>query len=597
MRTCLIAGFVGAATIGLLNSMDAAAGISPEPTIQKAVAIQPVAEYFLPFTTETHGNRPGLTPKERMTHLGTDFGMMGPSRDRIDWRDGQAVVDVRDGGWAGMWHSLAGLASDLKTTLDFTRVYPQWIAAKMQPRASGVIVRLSGQGQFRLEIKSADQRVLWAWQQGINSESPREFTLNCDPDQLRAAKFLNWLAEPGADIAVDSVSLRIEFPPMSFPERVFLTSYAKLARCYDVAAGVVKNRAHWPTGSFDAVPASGLFALATATASTLGIVDQAFAEKVLLDIHSTMTALPHADGWLPHYISRDPDGRYTIHPGTEFSTIDSSFYFHGMLLAAQILRDQPMMDQLTSEIRSLRFDRLIGTDGYINHGFRTDGQAPLRGEWNNGGGESTLALLMELMATGGRQPTAASFAAWDHNGVGFIGEVQSLFYPQFDSSQPDAITGFNWRQLRLQLLASQEAYFPTHEAGSTAAKLGIFGLSAGEGPRGKNYVANGTEKVKENVIHPHYILMAGRWEPAKTYDLLREMESKGLLPPWGLVENIDPTLGEYLPMLGSLNAAFECLGSYHMWMRWAETLDVIDAASAANPLMASAIRVLYPAAA
>ena len=349
----------------------------------------------------------------------------------------------------------------------------------------------------------------------------------------------------------------------------------------------------WPTGSFDAVPASGLFALATATAWTQGIVERSFAEQVLHKVHATITALPHADGWLPHYIRRGSDGRYTISPGTEFSTIDSSFYFHGMLLAAQILEDQSMLDQLSSEIRSLRFDRLIGASGYINHGFREDGEILARGEWDGGGGESILVVLLELMATG-HAAGKTQFQNWDPNGVGFIGEVQSLFYSQFDSDAPDMLTGVDWATARRALLNEQQAFFAQREPGSVAAKLGLYGLSAGEALRGQSYVANGTRKLRASVIHPHYILMAGRWQPERTYALLRSMEQVGLLPPWGLVENIDPKTGEYFPMLGSLNAAFECLGAYHMWARSSGRADAIDVASDSNPLTAAAIQILYP---
>ena len=52
--------------------------------------------------------------------------------------------------------------------------------------------------------------------------------------------------------------------------------------------------------------------------------------------------------------------------------------------------------------------------------------------------------------------------------------------------------------------------------------------------------------------------------PDDTYKLLHDMEKRGLMPPWGLVENVKADLSEYSPMLGSLNAAFECLGAYHL---------------------------------
>jgi hypothetical protein len=557
-------------------------------------AVQPVAEYFVPFDANPRDHRPA-GQLEWVTHLGTDFGPLGPGRDKLVWRDGRACADLRGGGSAGLWHSLAGLARDADATLDFTRCYPPWIAADRQPRCTGVSVRVNGHGPFALEIQAADRHVLWSWRETIDTAgADREYTVDCPPGQLRAAKFLNWVAGPDAEVAVDRLALRLEFPPMPFPDRVFLISYAKLSRCYDPRAGIVKNRAHWPTGRFEALPATGLFTLATAAAWTRGVVDRQFAEAALHAIHHTVSTLPRADGWLPHYVSHDAAGHYAVHPGTEFSTIDTSLYYHGTILASQILGDGPMLAQLEREVRALRFDHLRTPDGWVLHGFRQDGHTPLRGAWNGWGGEAALVLLTERMALGAGAPLKMAPGGVVHNGVGFIGEIQSLFYPQFDQARPAALAGADWRAARLALLAEQRAWFPAHEPDSAAAKVGVFGLSAGEALGGRGYVSNGTRKPTADVIHPHYILMAGRWEPGATYDLLRRMEAKGLLPPWGLVENIRPDLAEYLPMLGSLDAAFEAVGSYHLWARFTGGADAIDAAARACPLTADAIRAFYP---
>ena len=555
---------------------------------------QIVEEYFPPFDIDPKENRATHPLRERVTHLGTDFGFMGPGRHKVVWHDGKAVADLRDDKWAGIWHSLAGLAREKDITLDFLNCYPSWIAASMQPKCTGVILRVSGKGQIKLEIKAADQRVLWTWQQAIDAAMPRDFTLDCPPESLRAAKFLNWLAEPGAENMVDRIALRIEFPPMSLADQVFLIGYAKLSRCYDAKVGVVKNRAHWPTGAFDAVPASGMFALATAVAWKRGVVERPFAEKVLNDIHQTMSVLPRADGWLPHFISYDPSGKYSIHPGTEFSTVDTSLYYHGMILAAQILDAKPMAAQLEREIKVLRFDALRDADGWINHGFRTDGETLLRGVWNGWGGETALTLLIERMAIGDSATLKMSLEGRPHNDVGFIGEIQSLYYPEFDSSAKDAVSHVDWRASRLAMIAEQQAYFPKHEPNSGAAKLGLYGLSAGEGFRGHGYVANGPRKLRDDLIHPHYIMMAGRWQPAQTYDLLAKLEANALLPPWGLVENVRPDVSEYLPMNGSLNAAFETLGRTILSARFTGQPDVIDDAARNCPLTANAIRGFYP---
>jgi hypothetical protein len=72
------------------------------------------------------------------------------------------------------------------------------------------------------------------------------------------------------------------------------------------------------------------------------------------------------------------------------------------------------------------------------------------------------------------------------------------------------------------------------------------------------------------------------------------MEARGLLPPWGLAENVRSDLSEYLPMLGTLDASFECLGAHHLWARHTGAPDVIDAACRDGPLTAAAIRAFYP---
>ena len=79
-----------------------------------------------------------------------------------------------------------------------------------------------------------------------------------------------------------------------FAERVFLLSYAKLARNYAPAAGLVRDQQHRPAGAFDALPASGMFALATAAAWRMGMVDKTAAEQILHDLHRTVSTLPRA---------------------------------------------------------------------------------------------------------------------------------------------------------------------------------------------------------------------------------------------------------------------------------------------------------------
>jgi hypothetical protein len=292
-----------------------------------------------------------------------------------------------------------------------------------------------------------------------------------------------------------------------------------------------------------------------------------------------------------------------IHHDTEYSTVDTSLYYHSMLLAAEMLSDGQTLASLTRAVKEIEFDQLRNADGNVIHGLKADGRAQLSLEdgtvlvWHDWGGETALVLLLERMAAGKQAKLKMSNSGKVHSGVGFIAEIQSLFYPQFASIEPDAITGVNWLKARRELLKEQMDYFPKTWPDSAAAKLRLYGLSAGEDLRGVGYVANGTQKLeKVKLIHPHYILMSGLLQPhpSDTHKLLKEMESRDFIPPWGMVENITADLSEYLPMLGSLNASFECVSAYHLWAKETGETDYIYQAAKRCPLTHEAVAAFYP---
>jgi hypothetical protein len=563
------------------------------PAAEPVRVVQPVHEYFTPFAACPDGD--GHDFNSRYTHIGTDFGRMGPAQDHLVWQPGAAKVDLSAGGWAGMWHSLAGLARERAAALDFLRCYPPFIRDAFQPRCVGVTLRAAGVGRLKLEVKSPDERPLWTRTVDLHGEPLHQVVLACDPAQLRHAKLLNWVAEPGARLCVDAIGLLIEFPPMPFPDRVFLTAYAKLARCYAPQTSLVRDQQQRPAGEFDAVPASGMFALCTAVAAKLGVVDGPFAEQTLHAVHHAAQKMPRAEGLLPHFVRQRVDGTFAIHPGTEFSTVDTSLFFHGMMLAAQLLGDRPEQDALLAEVRAIRFDRLRTPDGALSHGLREDGRTPLACSWADWGGETALAVLLERMADRQPDPPRVSHAGKVPNGIGFIGEVQSLFYPQFDEPEPDRLTGACWPKARRELLEEQRSYFAKRCPDCPAAKLGLYGLSAGEAYRSRGYVANGAEGPPTDLIHPHYLLMSARLRPpAEAYRQIEILESHGLMPPWGLVENVTADLREYLPLQSSLNAAFECLGAYHLAARALNRPDAIYEAARDCPPAARAVATFYP---
>lgn len=582
------------------------------PATESSICIQPLQEYFFSFEEKwgepedkdklcVTEKRKDLNPFRFFTHIGTDYGRMGPGEKNISWNEKephQVCVDLRSSGEAGMWHSLAGLDKEKDQYLDFMKCYP-FVRDEFQPKCVGMIVRARGQGILKLELKPVEGEPLWKAFQEIDATRDEwgEFPFTWSPAELRKVKQLNWTAEPGAELCIDSIRLRIDFPSLPFEKKVFLISYAKLARCYSPSDGIVKDRANWPAGDFDNVPTSGLFCLATCAAWKMGMVDEEFARQTLRNVHQTVSALAEKKGLLPHFI-RKYDGKYRIHAGTEYSTADTSIYYHSMLLAAQMLSDTKMLKSLGDAVKRIEFVGLHDSAGNVIHGRKDDGQTALTSAWGDWGGETALVLLLERMSTGKIRNPRMNNSGEVFEGRGFIAEMQSLFYPQFTSDRPDAVSNVNWLVARRKLLKEQEEYFPAKWPNSEASRLRMYGLSPGEGLHGVGYAESGTKKEGLELIHPHYILMSActRNRPADTYDLLRRMESRGLIPPWGMVENVTKDLNEYLPMIGSLNAAFECISAYHLWATTTGNPDEIYEAARENSLLSHASKAFYPSA-
>lgn len=565
------------------------------------VVYQPVLEYMVREPQKVPGNDAGAALRINSfvayTHLGTDFGFHGPGERFITWNPGRVTVSLEGNTeWAGMWHSLAGLASDPFSVLDFENCYPSMITAAAQPKITALVLKANGKGKLKLEIKDPQQAVLWANDVDVDEAEPRPYTLPVPAAGLRRAKYLNWTAEPGSGLCLTSLQFAVQLPAMPFDQHVLLASLAKVARCYSPGTGLVKDRAHVPMGTFDSVPATGLFALAVAATSQApnSLVHPDVARSLLREIEATGSSIPKARGLLPHFVKR-VNNLPVIHPGTEFSTVDTSIYYHSLLLAAEMLNDQQTKTRVLAGVRNVAFTDLTLPDGSISHGVKDDGQTLIPFSWHDWGGETALVMLMQQMAGGKVAANVMQTNGWPWKGTGFITEIQSLFYPDFDSSTPDAVSKVSWRATRQKMLEEQKGYFPRTMPDSMATKMGLYGLSAGEGAYGTTYEVGGVDLPDQKVIHPHYILMSALLqEPKETYALLDRMEHAGYLPAWGLVENVSADGSRYLPMISALNAGFEAVGSYHLLARAHSQEDVIYKASRECPELREAVKLFYP---
>lgn len=539
--------------------------------------------------------KPEVNPFVAYTHLGTDFGFIGDGLPNIGWEPGIVYISMPQGLWGGMWHGLAGTGDEMDKVMDFRACYPSYILPKYQPKIVGIEVRAEGKGTLKLEIKTCDQKVMWTRNVQVDSPDIRTVVETLDPEQIETGKFLNWVAEGGTETQLDSIGFIVQTPDIPFDEYVFLVSYAKLARCYSQRTGFVKDRAHLKDGYFDNVPATGMFALGTALASRLGMVTPAFAEQILRTTHEKALKLVGPYGLLPHFIKESkPGGPYQLIPGTEYSVVDSAIYYHSMLLAADLIHDSAMQQAITEEIAGLALDQLVDANGFIKHGIREDGVTPLPSVWRDWGGETALVLALAAISKEPPPPKMDPVARI-YQGTGFIAEIQSLFYPDFSRPEPDILTRQSWLLVRQQMLTAQKEYFPKNFPQGMAAAHHFYSISASEGRNGVGYNVGGVDLPNQQLLAPHYALMAACLDekPADIYALLRSMEGENLLPPWGLVENFTQDKFDYLPMQGALNAGFECFGAYHLLKKSRGETDELYDASYRDPMLRRAASIFY----
>lgn len=564
---------------------------------------QPVQEYFIhrDERQQVLAGTKRLNSFTAYTHIGTDFGFHGPAEHEIEWLTDEIVVHLSQepDAWAGMWHSLAGQARNPARVMDFTHAYPEQITTKFQPRVTAVMLRAAGQGKIKLEIKSPTDETRWTQMIELNEPQYRMFVYPVAPESVRDGKTIVWTAEPGAEVKVSGLFLGVELPQMPWDIYTFLASYAKIARCYSIGTGFVRDRAHIEEGAFESVSATGMYVLASAAAAQepLGIVTPDYARWVLTRTHEAMKKLRTGRGLLPHFVHRHGhENAYSIHPGTEFSTVDTAIYAQSMLLAALMLDVPAVAEDLILQIKEIDFDLLHLPDGHLSHGLAEDGVSLLPHGWQDWGGETTLVMLLEGIANPAHRPPPMRTPGKAWQGTGFITELQSLFFPDFDSDMPDLHDGVRWLSVRRAMLGAQRAYIPKRWPQSDAARHGIYGLSAGENQAGNGYYVGGVDLPGQKLIHPHYILMSATLNPQalETYALLERMEKAGYFPPWGMVENLNVDGRSYLPMEGSLNAGFEALSAYHLFARHRNVTDAIYAASQKSPQIRRAMQLFYP---
>jgi hypothetical protein len=495
------------------------------------------------------------------TRIGTNRGAIG-SESAVTLGNGRAIVNTGSqysGVWSRLFHD-----SKEGDSLDPRRLLGPYIKDEYQVRITGVVAQVAdGTGQLKLELKTEDDS--YALQNTVDLiGGSTQVSIPIEP--TARLKEYNWVVEANGSVTMDSIGLSVSSPAYALPQAVFLFSYAHFSQCFDPDTGLVRDRARWPAGDFDAVQSVGTFALSTAVAYGLGYVSQANAADVVTRCRDALLALPTFRGLLPHFVRGG-----AIVDGTEWSSVDTAIALVGGILACQTMGIDA--GGLENMARNIDWNDLTqGGTTPISHGYRQNGER-LNSGWDVFGGESFLISLLYAAGTGGppAELTYPTAPTWD--GSGFNDEIAALF---FSMTGTDA-WGNDWSAYRDQAFNKQQAFFQ----GSMYQGLGLMGLSASEVPEpwtvGENQVYgawgaggqgtganNGSGLVGYAIVAPHYAGMVSAEHPNALESVFGYLFANRLFGPLTNVESLGVDGGgaiHWNSLKGSWNLGLLCLGA------------------------------------
>ena len=545
---------------------------------------QPIADFAVIHPLPGHEGKPA--PWLATGDLADFFVWRGEGTRTFD-ADSLTLVSA-NGKENGLEISLAGTQWEKSRTFDLADMRG-FHGPRLKPlTAKSLVVNLSGQGTLKISLHLPDGAV--AWQSPVKADDGTQ-TITLPSTALQRVKSLRLTAESGSTIRIRTLALEADASTAVPADELFLRSLAKLRRLHDPATGLLAARSEAPFGAWIAMPGTGMHALAVAAASTDGLISPGQARDEVKRTVTSMLAIPTAKGFLPHFAKRTDSGSIERSPKSEFSTIDTALALQPLLAACRVLDLPEEGEAVRAAIRRIDWSEMHDEKGFIRHGYHGDGTI-ISGAYRGWGGEAALCVLLEGMTRGDAATGQVSRTGRPFRGRGFIAEIQSLFYPDFDRPEKDAISGVSWPTARRSLMAEHAGYFPST---SRAAGAGLWGLSAGEvGPPGTPYAANGSDDTGLRWLHPHYQVMAVcMLDRDKIPAMTRGFEKAGIWFPLGLPEGIDIDLNYHRPLCCSLNAGFEALAAWH-GMKGRGPDNPIDRAALEEPMVRTAMQRFYP---
>ena len=432
----------------------------------------------------------------------------------------------------------------------------------------------------KLELKNGDTIVNWITNT-VLTDGLQTLVYALPP--MTDTTTLIWLLDqvnPNDFIEINRISLTAVTPITDVAEQAFVWSYGMLLNNWDPQTGLVRDRANFPSGVFDAVQAAGSLAAATAVAHQLDIVNQQDAVTIVTGISNTLLLdVPRYHGLWPHFVKIvTPTNSITIAANTEWSSVDTVITAIGLLEAQTALNLS--VTGTISMLHDIEWDPLILTDG-ISHGYSYT-QSLLASSWDTFGGESWLVGWAYAAATGKIAPQVHPNPP-TANGSGFIDEIAWLFAPPPCGTD---VWGANWPPYLTQAAITQTTFYATHEPLSCFNQLDLFGLSAAEVPDPSAVITpliylpfgvggqfttslTGTKWLSAPVVIPHYSAMLAATRPQESRNMWSWLIDNGLFTPLNNVESLmfpansvscHPDEVVWNELKGSWNLALQTLG-------------------------------------
>lgn len=564
----------------VLSSMTAAAKaewVRPLPVAFDQVAT-PVITTFTILVDDFRPQPVVTNPVYFYNRLGGDRGALNNSI--LNWGLDQVTMTVAPAQtWGGVWTSLNHPIVEAEP-VNFSAVLPAPISAPYQSQITGISLQIQ-QGTsgrpFRVELKNGP--ILWSHEVILTGGAQ---TVATDLPVLTDVVELVWVldqAVAGDYVVIDHLSFTATTAITDEATAAFVWSYGMLLNNWNPATGLVRDKASDPSGAFDAVQATGSLAAATAAAQQLGILSEDDAGEIINQIsHTLIISLPRYHGLWPHWVEMiEPSGTFTIAVDTEWSSVDTAIAAIGLLEAQEALH----LDTASaiSMLQGIDWSSLTLETG-ISHGYSYTGEL-ITHTWDTFGGESWL-LALAFAAANGSVPPMQYPSPPTANGSGFIDELAWLFV--MPPAYPD-VWDTDWPAYREAAVYSQTHYYPTHYPDSCFTQLGLFGLSAAEGPDpsmveedqiyqpfgigGRFSPPNdGADLLGAPVVVPHYSAMVAQLRPSATLTVWTWLINDTYFSPLNNIESLmflnetecDAEAMVWNHLKGSWNLALQALG-------------------------------------